>query len=626
MTSALPEPSFGSPIAPELIGSIRRKLERGRKISRALPDGGWIMMDRPLPFICLYRVEGTAPDPGVDRLLRGQTAYLRSTASPARAAELRQLLAAVAGALTITTDAFLLIELWPAAVDAEGRDFRAYCPVNNAPEVAAVLDRRLKEVAAVLPGATAEVVDSVQRHPPHLAPVFSVEELRKLGILNIGIEIPRVYWTADGLFSTLALRSFRSRLTDAIQRTAQAFMRVQTPLRFAHHLMLGRTTIRRSAAHIDRKLAAIGASFDLLLNVSPVNTAEAWQAFRAGGFEKMPDLHYRLIGVDPDRVKQQLYALRIGEVDDGTLESIFRDKRFELDTQLSLLSERGRPEFVYSGLRLYGPVSNALLKEAHALIAAVDRLPERKFESMGAARFAERVEQELALLRPHFPDIPIGVQLRTDVDGVMVSKGQVLIGDRFKVEVDRAEGLVQHEVGTHVLTYCNGRMQPLKQLAVGLAGYDQLQEGLAVLAEYLTGGLGPARLKLLAGRVVAVHAMVQGASFVECYRLLTKDHSFTDRKAFSIAVRVYRGGGFPKDAVYLKGLRFMLGHLRRHPQHLDLLMLGKFGPQHIPLVEDLHYRGILHAPVLPTYINAAARARLSNLDEHMPLTALLDQH
>jgi hypothetical protein len=131
-----------------------------------------------------------------------------------------------------------------------------------------------------------------------------------------------------------------------------------------------------------------------------------------------------------------------------------------------------------------------------------------------------------------------------------------------------------------------------------------------VLAEYLCDGLSARRLKLLAARVVAVHALVQGASFVDCFRLLTKDLGYTPRKAFTIAARVYRGGGLTKDAAYLRGLDFLLEHLRRSPAHLDLLYTGKFGARHIRLIEDLHHRGVLHAPVLPRFLDARARERV----------------
>ena len=90
--------------------------------------------------------------------------------------------------------------------------------------------------------------------------------------------------------------------------------------------------------------------------------------------------------------------------------------------------------------------------------------------------------------------------------GVMVSNGDLLVAPTARVSAARAEALLHHEVGTHVVTFVNGSHQPLRILASGLAGHEETQEGLAVLAEYLVGGLTAGRLRQLAARVVAVHA------------------------------------------------------------------------------------------------------------------------
>lgn len=81
--------------------------------------------------------------------------------------------------------------------------------------------------------------------------------------------------------------------------------------------------------------------------------------------------------------------------------------------------------------------------------------------------------------------------------GLMVSGNQLLIGGRTRIPRRRA-CLAQHEIGTHLITRYNGHHQPFRQLEVGLAGYDGLQEGLAVLAEYLVGGLSRLRIRILA--------------------------------------------------------------------------------------------------------------------------------
>ena len=81
----------------------------------------------------------------------------------------------------------------------------------------------------------------------------------------------------------------------------------------------------------------------------------------------------------------------------------------------------------------------------------------------------------------------------------------------IKLNANETIALMQHEIGTHVLTYYNGKQQPLKLLSIGLTDYDTLQEGLAVLSEYFVGGLTGNRMRTLAGRVVAASARMHGA-------------------------------------------------------------------------------------------------------------------
>jgi uncharacterized protein (TIGR02421 family) len=193
--------------------------------------------------------------------------------------------------------------------------------------------------------------------------------------------------------------------------------------------------------------------------------------------------------------------------------------------------------------------------------------------------------------------------------GMMVSADQLLIGGRTRIPRRRAEALLQHEVGTHLVTRYNGRQQPLQQLEVGLAGYDGLQEGLAVLAEFLVGGLSRFRTRVLAARVVAARQLVDGASFIDTFRLLDRTLEFSQRTAYTITMRVYRGGGLTKDAVYLRGLVQILKYLQSGGD-LEPLYIGKVAAAHLPLVAELRGRGVIKPPALrPRYLDGRRAER-----------------
>lgn len=189
-----------------------------------------------------------------------------------------------------------------------------------------------------------------------------------------------------------------------------------------------------------------------------------------------------------------------------------------------------------------------------------------------------------------------------------------MINSEMNLPSSRVEALLAHEVSTHLLTYYNGRLQPFQQLYSGLAGYEELQEGLAVLSEYLVDGLSAGRMRQLAARVVAVHHLVDGASFVETFRSLSQDFQFSDRVAYNITMRVFRGGGLTKDAIYLRGLVAILGYVKQGGS-LEPLIVGKMAVEHIPIIKELQYRNVLSAaPLRPRYMQQPeSLARLQKL-------------
>jgi hypothetical protein len=125
---------------------------------------------------------------------------------------------------------------------------------------------------------------------------------------------------------------------------------------------------------------------------------------------------------------------------------------------------------------------------------------------------------------------------------------------------------------------------------------------LAVLSEYLVGGLSKPRLRLLAARVVASQLLVDGASFIDTFRQLDRDCDFPQRTAYTVTMRTYRGGGLTKDAVYLRGLVEILDYLKKGVQ-LDPLFVGKIAADHIPFIRELQHRKVLRPPPLtPRYL------------------------
>jgi uncharacterized protein (TIGR02421 family) len=359
---------------------------------------------------------------------------------------------------------------------------------------------------------------------------------------------------------------------------------------------------------IDRELADIALGYRFLLDVTPVNLVDARHRFLEQGTQ--PEFRYRPLEDDVDVVASRLAKVDVHAVEDATLSHMLLAKYREVGLQIEMLRCRGSTDFLPLSTELYGAVSPILLAAAEQLLDEIGMSPSDGEPSVDAETFARFAEAEVDRYRQALPELAVQVEVRDDGTGVMVTNGDLLVASSATVPASRVAALLHHEIGTHVVTFVNGTHQPLRLLAAGLAGCEETQEGLAVLAEHLVGGLSAARLRQIAARAVAVHQMVEGASFADVHRALT-GYGVPRVPAFTIAARVFRSGGMTKDAVYLRGLIDLIAHLTAGGS-LDVLWLGKMALADAPLVEQLMSRGLLHEPVLrPLYLDdPAAQVRL----------------
>lgn len=584
----------------DLLAAVRERLAAGKPIRRTLPGGGRLHVDRPLPFLCVYRAP-QGPDPGTAELVRTQASYLIAPA----AFDVSALVAGVVAALADVCGACLVVELWsgePAAVPS----FRIR--TSGTGRLVTTIEALASALRAMrvhgLPHSV-EIIADDDASPPGMPVLVDPALAIHGGLLVIGLEVPPLFRSERAVYPFVA-RSLTLDLTHALQRAFFEFARVQTPMPPAHFQMLGRRRIVQAVRASDRALAEISASFDFLLAVTPVNTDAAWQEFCASGRTVSPTLHYRMLELDPALGKRRLYDLPLDRLEDPVLAQLLHDKRRELDRQLGLLEDRDTPRFLYGSLQLYGGVEDELLAEALAILAGVVSSGVRSTARCDAHAFAARARDEIEHYRSGYPALTTTVTVRDDITSLLVSHGDVLIPQSLDVPAHRVEALLQHELGTHVVTYANGRAQPLQLLASGLAGYEALQEGLATFVEYLVGGLDADRLRLIAARVVAVRRVVEGVAFPAVVAELTDQHRIPARVAFTIAVRVFRGGGLTKDAIYLRGLSQLLAYLGGG-HDLAPLLVGKVALDQVGLIEDLMRREILRPPPLsPRWLTAAA--------------------
>ncbi|WP_338447538.1 tyrosine/phenylalanine carboxypeptidase domain-containing protein [Pelagerythrobacter marensis] len=381
-----------------------------------------------------------------------------------------------------------------------------------------------------------------------------------------------------------------------------------------------------AALAVDRALAEMDRRIDWLTRLTPTNIDEIWEAFRASSFRSMPDSRFGE-GLEQDApvLRRELFALPVRDIENPLIEALLLEKQRELDRQIELVRMRGKDGFILASIDLFGHVSERLLQTALDVLEAVPILPPDE-EDVGVEEVCEAARAAIAGYRERCPDFRCGVVVDpTPGTSMYVAGDDFHVAHDYRVSGHRVRPLIEHEIGTHVVTRYNGRRQPLHTLAGGLADYDILQEGLAVLGEYLAGYLPAERLRIIAARVVAVHMAVERKAGPEIYACLVEEHGIRSKEAFDTAVRAKRGGGLTKDALYLKGLAELLAHLH-HDGDFPILFLGKFALKQLPSLQKLIADGILHPPdLLPSYYaDAAARDRLGQARE-LPLAALYQE-
>ena len=610
------------------------RLSKNLQVRRTLAGNGRLHMDRMLPFICVYRRPADRSDPGTDRLVVTSASYLLADGGQKWVAGTEALLEPIAELMVERFGAFLLLELWSSPKEVIQPEHAPPQPEFNVfhhqadgkmSDTLAAACKSLEKIRISKRAAVAELHPVKACAPPGMPPIFKPRQMSKIGVHWLGVEVSPIHVNPeDGEPFPLLLRLLRRQMGYALDRIFFEFARECTTHHPAHFHTLGRRAMVKAVWDVDQRLNKVGSSFDLLHQITPVNVEKEWHRFQRRHFEVPPHFLYRPCVVDPGKMKAQLYGIPIDRVEDPTLMNLFLGKQRELDRQLTLLMDRNQPAFLCGSQQLYGKIPDQTRQTARDILEKFHDRPHRSRRMLDADAIFTLAQTEISAYREAAPGFTGDVRISDSIyAGLMVSQGCLLIGRGASVPEERAEALIQHEVGTHVLTWSNGQAQPFKMLATGLPGYDGLQEGIAVLAEHLVGGLDAARLRLLAIRVEAVHAMIEGASFIEVFRLLTREYGFAQRSAYMVAMRVFRGGGLTKDAIYLHGLVEVLNYLGDGGE-LEPLFAGKFALNHISMVEELSLRRVLSPPaVLPRYLTGPeAQDRLAKIREGLDVQQL----
>jgi uncharacterized protein (TIGR02421 family) len=348
--------------------------------------------------------------------------------------------------------------------------------------------------------------------------------------------------------------------------------------------------IKKEVIALDRNLHELVSSIEILDAISPINYKQQKAEFFDSRFTQEPNFVYKEKALDAFALKRKLFNLPVESLEDEDLVALYSGVISSYIDKIDQVASIGSSDFIYDSFRYYGePSEKDLRNAAFVLHLPIEQKPD---ETLLSASEIEAYLRQFAVKHGYEHSVKLDDNM---IANALVSGTTVKINTQAKVKKMDMDALAHHELGVHLATTLNGRNQPLRVLSLGCPANTKTQEGLAILSEYMAGCLTLGRLRHLALRVMAVKSMIKEKSFRTTFLLLKEEFNASDEQAFTITARVYRGGGFTKDYVYLRGFHEMLNAYETST-YFNNLLCGKTAIEYLPIINNLVNKGYLLPP------------------------------
>lgn len=409
--------------------------------------------------------------------------------------------------------------------------------------------------------------------------------------LVLATEVKKIYCNElDGNNYPLVINDLEEGFKRIIIDTSHFFTENQLGLKVKRKSLLT-FGIEDKLQKVDKALYKLTKKLEVLTYVTPLNLESEQKKFLKNKGVENPNFKYRQIIDHPFEFKRKLYSLKLENIKDVSISRLYSDVIQSYSDKIDMLNTIGTEKFFFNSLRYFGQPNETDLRNAHFILNCPD--DEKTSEIVDVQRIKEIFEKEIDNYGFE-ADVEITKNITAEIM-VLNFRRKVLLKQGSYLSLDSVKALVHHEIGVHMVTTMNAVNQSLNIFKLGFPNNTYTQEGIAVLTEYLSGHLTIRRLKELALRVVGVDLMINGLDFKSVYHEMNHSYYLEPKDAFILTTRIFRGGGFTKDHLYLKGFIKIL-KLWESGKSLNPLLIGKNSVHYYDIYKEMIARELANPP------------------------------
>lgn len=364
---------------------------------------------------------------------------------------------------------------------------------------------------------------------------------------------------------------------------------------------------------IDANVNRLVRNIELLNYINPLNIAAERKQFFSAKYNYEPQFRYPKIKFNGYKLHRLFFSQRLERITDLDIRQLYEDIIYEYSGLIECIETIGQGrKFYYNSLKSFGTPTEAAIENAKFILRFDTDDFDEELKPIYTVDEAKAYFEDFSK-RYNFT-YQIRISNNLSAAAMVLNNTQTLVLKKgYKYSKNQLQVLANHEIGVHMVTTFNGLDQPLKIFSNGLPNNVETQEGLAVYAEYMSGCLTIQRLRELAFRVIAVDSLNKGYSFADTFHLLHNQYKLNRDKAFTITLRVHRGGGFTKDHLYLSGL-IAIYKYANNGLDLGLLLTGKVAQPYASTIQKMQDMQLAVAPKYFTDAYLNNNNKNSNLD------------